>query len=323
MRGEEVALLLSAMQLWFARHSDISIRDQLTTQIVLAIVSGELAPGQRLPSTRELARRFHLHPNTVSAGYRALQQSNWLAFRKGSGVYVRAEQPLVAQDDVALDQLISNFFRSARRMNTPLTTVRARLQQWLEMQPPDHFLLIEPDPALAQIIAAEMQAALQMPIRVADLKAGSISGEGCVLVALSISLKAARAVAPQHADLITLDLRSARESLARYLPASNSLLIGIASGWPKFLKNARTMLTAAGFAPESLVLRDTTRAGWQRGLKQTTVVVCDTLTARGLNGMARVLPFPLLAESSLRELRRYEDFIRSPLGPEAIDQTSR
>lgn len=269
-------------------------------------------PGQRLPSTRELARRFHLHPNTVSAGYRQLQRDNWLEFRKGSGVYVRAQKP-ESQDGLALDQLIANFFRSARQMNAPLSTVRARLRQWLEMQPPDHFLLIEPDAALAAIVAAEMQATLAMPVRVADFKAAAISIDGCLPVALSISIRAARGILPQNSDLVALDLRSARESLARYLPGSNSLLIGIASGWPNFLKNARTMLTAAGFAPESLVLRDTSRPGWQRGLRQVAAVVCDILTAKQLDGTARILSFPLLAESSLQELKRYEEFIRRPL----------
>ena len=76
-------LTIAAMQLWFSRQSDISIRDQLATQIVLAIVSGELSPGQRLPSTRELARRFRVHPNTVSAGYRQLEKNKWVEFRKG------------------------------------------------------------------------------------------------------------------------------------------------------------------------------------------------------------------------------------------------
>ena len=303
------------MQLWFSRHSDISIREQLATQVVLAIVSGELAPGQRLPSTRELARRFHLHPNTVSAGYKQLVQNSWLEFRKGSGVYVRRQQPPASNDSVALDQLITGFLRSARQLNAPLATVRARLRQWLEIQPPDHFLLIEPDGAFAQIIAAEMQAALTLPVRIANLgKADShVAADGCVPVALSISAKAVRSLLLPNADLITLDLGSARESLARYLPVSNSFLVGIASGWPNFLKNARTMLTAAGFAPESLVLRDTSRPGWQRGLKQVSAVVCDTLTAQQLNGVTRVLPFPLLAESSLLELKRYEEFVRHPL----------
>jgi len=62
------------MQLWFNRASEVSIREQLVTQVILGILSGDLAPGQRLPSTRELARRFRLHPNTASAGYRQLER---------------------------------------------------------------------------------------------------------------------------------------------------------------------------------------------------------------------------------------------------------
>jgi DNA-binding FadR family transcriptional regulator len=61
----------------------------LVTQVVLAILSDDLTPGQRLPSTRDLARRFRLHPNTVSAGYRELAAQGWLEHRHGSGVYVR------------------------------------------------------------------------------------------------------------------------------------------------------------------------------------------------------------------------------------------
>jgi DNA-binding transcriptional regulator YhcF (GntR family) len=302
------------MQLWFSRNCGISIRDQLTTQIILAIVSGELAPGQRLPSTRELARRFKVHANTISAGYRDLERRNWLELRKGSGVYVRPQRPSFPRDGIALDQLIRSFFRSARKLNVPLATVRARLRQWLEMQPPDHFLLIEPDAALASIVAAEIQAVVTLPVRIADLKGMPLSSEGCVPLALSISAKIAQSLLPD-ADLITLELRSPRESLARYLPASESLLIGIASFWPNFVKNARTMLTAAGFAPESVIARDTSQPGWQRGLKQAAAVVCDTLTAQRLSEPPRILSFPLLAESSLRELKRYEDFIRRPLQP--------
>ena len=34
--------------------------------MVLAILCADLRPGERVPSTRELARRFALHPNTVN-----------------------------------------------------------------------------------------------------------------------------------------------------------------------------------------------------------------------------------------------------------------
>src|SRR6266568_9192476 len=108
------------MRLWFSRGSEISIRDQLVTQVVLSILSGDLAAGQRLPSTRELARRFRLHPNTVSSGYRQLERDNWVELRKGSGIYVRTQKAETSSQAIALDQLISDFFRSARKLDTPL-----------------------------------------------------------------------------------------------------------------------------------------------------------------------------------------------------------
>src|SRR5882724_6499066 len=103
------------MQLWFARGSEVTISEQLVTQVILGIPSDDLAPGQRLPSTRELARRFRLHANTVSAGYRQLEREQWVEFRHGSGVYVRSTKPDVAPSSaLALDQILATLFRSAR-----------------------------------------------------------------------------------------------------------------------------------------------------------------------------------------------------------------
>src|SRR4030081_3841707 len=128
------------MQLWFARGSAVTIRAQLVTQVILGIPSDDLAPGQRLPSTRELARRFRLHPNTVSAGYRQLERERWVEFRRGSGVYVGVIKPVVAlSSSLAVDHLIGDFFRSARKLGVPLSTVRSRVRQYLELQAPDHF----------------------------------------------------------------------------------------------------------------------------------------------------------------------------------------
>lgn len=59
---------MRGMRLWFARDNGVTLREQLVTQVVLGILGRDLRPGQRLPSTREIARRFHLHPNTVNAG---------------------------------------------------------------------------------------------------------------------------------------------------------------------------------------------------------------------------------------------------------------
>src|SRR5438477_4421638 len=148
------------MRLWLSRSSEVPLREQLVTQIRLGIVSGDLIVRQKLPSTRELARRFHIHSNTVSAAYRELHRTGWVEFRKGSGVYVRgrsSNQRL--EDSLSLDKTIANFFQTARARGHSLREIQSRLQHWLTLQPPDHFLVVEPDSELRQILVTEIEAA--------------------------------------------------------------------------------------------------------------------------------------------------------------------
>ena len=74
------------MRLWLNRTGEVSLHEQLITQVVLGILCHELAPGQRLPSTRDLSRRFGIHANTASAAYRQLETEGWVELRHGSGV---------------------------------------------------------------------------------------------------------------------------------------------------------------------------------------------------------------------------------------------
>ncbi len=304
------------MQLWFARGSEVSIREQLVTQVILGILSDDLSPGQRLPSTRELARRFRVHPNTISAGYRQLQRERWVEFRHGSGVYVGERKPETApSSEFALDQLIARLFRSARELGTPLGTVRSRLRQWLELQPPDHFLLIEPDEDLRRILAMEIGQATGFPVQscgIDDLPK-PFDNAGGIPVVLPNRAVAARKILPESTDLLTLQVRSVPSSLAGWLPAPSGTLVGIASGWPNFLKLSRTILHAAGFHPDALIFRDTRKTNWQRGLQQAAAVVCDSVTATRLPAECMAIPFPFLSDASVDELRRYVEFIRNPL----------
>ena len=81
------------MRLWLNRTAEVSLREQLITQVVLGILSKELGAGQRLPSTRDLSRRFGIHANTASAAYRELEDEGWVEMRHGIGVFVRSTRP--------------------------------------------------------------------------------------------------------------------------------------------------------------------------------------------------------------------------------------
>jgi len=114
-------------------------------------------------------------------------------------------------------------------------------------------------------------------------------------------------------ELLALSVQSVPRSLGEWLPAPSGTLIGIASGWPGFLNLARTMLTAAGFHRDSMVFRNTNEPAWQRGLKQVAAVICDSVTSTRLPKTCRAIPFSLLSESAVAELRRYQQFILDPL----------
>ena len=49
------------MRLGFSAAGEVLIYRQLATRVQLAILSGDLKAGERLPSTHEPARRFSIH----------------------------------------------------------------------------------------------------------------------------------------------------------------------------------------------------------------------------------------------------------------------
>lgn len=66
---------------------------QIARAIADSIRSGRLAPGARLPGTRELAAALGLNRNTVTAAFSELQAEGWVISRQGQGTLVSHELP--------------------------------------------------------------------------------------------------------------------------------------------------------------------------------------------------------------------------------------
>ena len=118
------------MRLWLNRTGEVSLREQLITQVVVGILCHDLIPGQRLPSTRELSRRFGIHANTASAAYRELESDGWVELRHGSGVFVRTTLPDAAlSPEMAVDQMIGDIAAKARKLGVSDAFLKARLDR--------------------------------------------------------------------------------------------------------------------------------------------------------------------------------------------------
>jgi GntR family transcriptional regulator len=59
------------------------LEEQLVAALRFAIARGEVAPGEDLPSARQLAADLGVHWNTVSRAYRTLQAEGLVAVRQG------------------------------------------------------------------------------------------------------------------------------------------------------------------------------------------------------------------------------------------------
>ncbi|HJQ35077.1 MAG TPA: GntR family transcriptional regulator [Pyrinomonadaceae bacterium] len=299
------------MRLWLSKNSDVPLREQLVRQIMLGVVSDDLKAGQRLPSTRELARRFRIHPNTVSAAYRDLEHAGWLEVRKGSGVYVRPlgehGTPTADEPRVELDRLVGAFLALARARGHTLADVQARLKHWLSLEPPDHFLVVEPDEGLREILMAEISEATNFNVRGCGYEeCGDASNlAGAAVVALYSKAEEVRRALPPDASPIFLHTRSVPDSLKGESVPPPDALVSVVSRWPEFLGWARVFLVAAGVEPDALDLRDAREEGWERGLRSSAHVIADALTARMLPKDVRPRVYRVVADSSLEELRAF------------------
>ena len=125
------------MRLMIEASNGVPIFEQLVRQIKFAVAEGVLAPGQLIPSTRELAKQLTVNPNTVQRAFTLLQNEEILEAVRGRGMAVSQgakrrcvseRQQLVAErlagvvdealrSGLAPDQLQEMFDKSLKKFN--------------------------------------------------------------------------------------------------------------------------------------------------------------------------------------------------------------
>lgn len=76
------------MQLFINPRTGVPIYRQLMQQIKTGITAGILAPGEKMPTVREVALELTINPNTVARAYRELEIEGLLSSTQGKGTYV-------------------------------------------------------------------------------------------------------------------------------------------------------------------------------------------------------------------------------------------
>src|SRR3954464_11768538 len=80
------------------REGDMALTDEAIEKIRAMITSGELRPGDRLPSEPELGAQLGLSRSSLREAVKALSLINVLDVRRGDGTYVTSLDPGLLMD---------------------------------------------------------------------------------------------------------------------------------------------------------------------------------------------------------------------------------
>ena len=90
--------------------NSIPIYMQVINKIKKDIVSGTLKPGDKMPSTRDLAKKLGINPNTAARVYKEMERDNLCYTKRGLGTYITESTDIIEliRKETA-DELINNF----------------------------------------------------------------------------------------------------------------------------------------------------------------------------------------------------------------------
>jgi GntR family transcriptional regulator len=119
------------------RHSGVATYLQIVQQTKQALRLGLLAPGDKLPTAREVVEATAVNPNTVLKAYRELEREGLVEARRGLGTFVRRSLG-AAPADSPLHAELEDWAARARAAGLEREDVAALFTAVLEKHYPAH-----------------------------------------------------------------------------------------------------------------------------------------------------------------------------------------
>ncbi|MGD8896425.1 MAG: GntR family transcriptional regulator [Acidobacteriota bacterium] len=291
------------------RKGGVPLHDQLLAQLELKILGGGIAPGERLPSVRALARQLGLHANTVSAAYRELEAAGHVELKRGAGVFVRAGKPASLEEARGLDEMIRLAVGTALRKGYSGAEITATVERWLRAAPAERVVVVDPRVETIDLVVHEVREALGVPVSgctVENLEAEPALLSGALgLVFPYHAGKVARLV--PGAALVVIHVGLTREDRERIvaLPAGATILL--VSRSPLVLSFAAAVI--GGLRGDEVLVETRLlgrQAEWRRLLPAADLVLVDVLARAAVQAARpkRLREVRLLNKTTLGRVRR-------------------
>ncbi len=288
------------------RNSGVPVKEQIRAQIELAMLSGELPRGSRLPPIRTWARKLKVHANTISAAYRELSASGHVVVRSGSGVFVEP-RPRRTALQASVASTLRAAVEEALAAGLGKEDILAAVARFAEPRAAEGILVVDPSREMAAVYASEIREALKVDVRVAnldELDANPRLAEGLVVTVLPYHVGRVEGVASLGRLVIfTLGIPAIETLIPKGITSGLTLVV---SESPLFLSFARVSLKSVfsdDFDIQICPLAN--EKTWRRFLAAADVILADAVSAPPLlrAGAKRLTRLRLVSDDSMARLR--------------------
>ena len=122
------------MRIYISPKDGVPIYMQIVTQVRRLVASGELSPGEELPSIRSLADSLVVNPNTVARAYRELEIAGIVTTSRGLGTFVTETDKSTARSErrAVMVERIDALVLESLQMGIPFEEIQDLLKERYE-----------------------------------------------------------------------------------------------------------------------------------------------------------------------------------------------
>ena len=108
---------------------------QVIRELQKKMIKGELKPGDKMPSNRELAVLYKVNQNTAARIYREMESEGYCYTKRGIGTFVSEEESMFEnlKKEMA-DEVLHNFMREMKDLGFKKDDIIVRITDYKEEQ---------------------------------------------------------------------------------------------------------------------------------------------------------------------------------------------
>jgi GntR family transcriptional regulator len=293
------------MNLRLNRKSQLPLHVQLKAQLTHLVHAGQLRPGARLPTVRQLAGFLRINRNTVAKVFAELAREGYLSTEPGRGTFVSQAHASVERTVVktrALSALVDEALHKARRLGfSPEDLSTALYVRTQTAVGPVHVrklpvLFIECNRPQLKRFSAQLHAAL--PLRITPLLVDELARKAqrtpdlLQRYALAVTTffhihETQQLLAESAIEVVGLLAEASLETLMRLTALPEGTKVGVACNEWMGTENVKLSIQNAGLMHIHLVPGcGQDPKSLRQMLKEVSVVVCSSLVAAKIQTMA-------------------------------------